>query len=211
MTKTTRDRSDSSASVPDDVWGDFEELDDTDLASFDNCFSPEDFLIDDEEAAYGNETETPAIDEDEAKKRFQEPGPPRVNKRRKSIEFNSFQEYACDASDDLELNTDTASVQSAQLPFLTPMELDQQLDQSISRLALSMKRSELSREQVLKKGGVASSAVGLSHLLRGGSSSTLSSGRSHLRSYMHHMGSTIWPFDVWPFDVLQFISLSHIS
>ena len=42
-----------------------------------------------------------------------------------------------------------ASVQSAQLPFMTPIELDQQLEDTMSRLAMSMKRSEKSRQRVI--------------------------------------------------------------
>jgi len=40
------------------------------------------------------------------------------------------------------------SVESAQLPLMTPIELDHKLGQCMSRLALSMKRSELSRQHI---------------------------------------------------------------
>lgn len=89
------------------------------------------------------------------------------------------------------MDTD-ASVHSAQLPFLTSSELDQRMEQSVSRLALSMKRSEMSRQRILQTGGgyhqhqtnMFSTFIGTSSTLATG----ISHGRKAVGSYMYHVG-----------------------
>jgi|EP01083_Nonionella_stella_P195709 hypothetical protein len=90
------------------------------------------------------------------------------------------------------MDTD-ASVHSAQLPFLTSSELDQRMEQSVSRLALSMKRSEMSRQRILQNGGgyhqhqtnMFSTFIGTSSTLATG----ISHGRKAVGSYMYHVGN----------------------
>eukprot|EP00553_Chaetoceros_curvisetus_P005242 CAMPEP_0204617298 /NCGR_PEP_ID=MMETSP0717-20131115/4310_1 /ASSEMBLY_ACC=CAM_ASM_000666 /TAXON_ID=230516 /ORGANISM="Chaetoceros curvisetus" /LENGTH=159 /DNA_ID=CAMNT_0051630785 /DNA_START=1 /DNA_END=480 /DNA_ORIENTATION=- len=83
-----------------------------------------------------------------------------------------------------------ASVHSAQLPFLTSSELNERMEQSVSRLAMSMKRSEMSRQRILQNSNGYSSSM-ITNLL--GTSSTLASGLSQSRrvvgSYMNHVGN----------------------
>jgi len=89
------------------------------------------------------------------------------------------------------MDTD-ASVHSAQLPFLTSSELDQRMEQSVSRLALSMKRSEMSRQRILQNGGgyhqhqtnMFSTFIGTSSTLATG----ISHGRKAVGSYMYNVG-----------------------
>lgn len=90
------------------------------------------------------------------------------------------------------MDTDV-SVHSAQLPFLTSSELDQRMEQSVSRLALSMKRSEMSRQRILQNGGGYHQHQTNMFSTFIGSSSTLATGLSHGRkavgSYIYHVGS----------------------
>lgn len=83
-----------------------------------------------------------------------------------------------------------ASVHSAQLPFLTSSELNERMEQSVSRLAMSMKRSEMSRQRILQNSNGYNASM-ITTLL--GPSSTLASGLSQSRrvvgSYMNHVGN----------------------
>lgn len=207
--------------VQTEMWQGIDIFDAHDLSAFDDCFGQDDEFFDlvVEETI---STMTREVNEDEgvshsicadehddtgSKKRTRSSLPSSL-KRRKSFQFNDLEDFVCDNSVVSELNTEAASVQSAQLVFMTPMELDQQLDQSMSRLALSMRRSELSREQVIKNSSDSpiSNPFALSVLLGGSTFSgaadpstpgvkkrgnVRSSGTSQLRSYINQVGQTI--------------------
>ncbi len=64
---------------------------------------------------------------------------------------NHWIEYPNNTRNDV-TGTDV-SLHLAQLPFLTSAELEDRMDQAVSRLALSMKRSEMSRQRYLDNGG----------------------------------------------------------
>lgn len=191
--------SNETAGISEELWKDIDVLDEHDLGAFDDCFGNDDEFFDmviDASAVPSHYNRDGFFDG--SKKRMLGSEHNSV-KRTKSLNFSTLQNYSCDESVISELNTD-ASVQSAKLAFLTPLELDQQLDQSMSRLALSMKRSELSRQKVISNPSISPpNAFGLSSFLRGastrakkhGTNALVGSGRSHLRSYMNHMGSTI--------------------
>jgi hypothetical protein len=94
----------------------------------------------------------------------------------------------CDVS--IASSTDV-SMTSAQLPFMTPLELEKQLEQSMARLAESMQRSERSRDQILHS---SSSSIGFMDSILSNSSgrknfSTATSNYAPLRSYMNQIGS----------------------
>ncbi|GFH46847.1 predicted protein [Chaetoceros tenuissimus] len=83
------------------------------------------------------------------------------------------------------------SMTSAQLPFMTPLELENQLEQSMARLAESMQRSERSRDQILHSNP---SSVGFMESILSNSSgrknfSSATSNYAPLRSYMNQIGS----------------------
>ena len=187
-----------------ELWQGIDAFDEHGLTAFDDCFGHDDEFFDmvveqdSSNVASGSKVENFGIeDETESKKRLQT-STPESSKRRKSMCFSELQDFACDTSIASDLNTESASVQSAQLAFMTPIELDQQLDQSMSRLALSMKRSELSRQQVINNPSeTVSNPFALSILLRGTSAGSTKraharySGSSQLRSFINHVGSTI--------------------
>mmetsp|Transcript_3842 Transcript_3842/g.5780 ORF Transcript_3842/g.5780 Transcript_3842/m.5780 type:complete len:198 (-) Transcript_3842:145-738(-) len=174
-------------SESDDMWGDIST--EEEHALFDYTFDPnEDFLS----IGVSEEEEHAFADENGARKRLQNSSGSRDAKRRKSPEYAMMQDNNCDMSVASDARTDI-SVQSAQLPFLTSTELDQKLEQSVSRLAQSMKRSEMSRQRVLEHGSSVSTATfGLSNLFGVGAHSTLgasiSQSRSHFRSYINNVG-----------------------
>ena len=94
----------------------------------------------------------------------------------------------CDVS--IASSTDV-SMTSAQLPFMTPMELENQLKQSMSRLAESMQRSERSRDQILHS---SSSSIGymesiLLHSSGRKNFSPATPSYAPFRSYMNQIGS----------------------
>lgn len=193
---------DSFAKVPAEMWADIDSFSEEDLAAFDDCFDPnEDFLTDETLAVVDRAAKT------KNRKRFQETKQrpiAREKKRRKSMELLSRPSYRnCDASVvSSDYTASDASVQSAQLPLMTPFELDQQLNRSMSRLALSMKRSELSRQKVIENGTTPynSTALGFSRMFLFGSKKPytfrrgnhlLTSGNVHISAHMAHLGRTL--------------------
>lgn len=166
------------------MWGDISA--DEENALFNYQFDPtEDFLGLAEDAH-------PAASDNENNKRMQISPEQRDAKRRRALDYETTPDNSCDMSVVSDTKTDI-SVQSAQLPFFTPTELDQQLEESVSRLAQSMKRSEMSRQRVLEHGsGVNTTTFGLSNLFGVGAHSTLSASisqsRSHFRSYLNNVG-----------------------
>ena len=169
------------------MWTEIQTLGDHELDTFD--FDTESLLIHEDE-----HHEDPIVriheDLDCTKKRYQNANARRPAKRRKSTGL--FNGMPCDES--IISQTDV-SAQSAQLPFMTPIELDEQLEHSMSRLALSMKRSEMSRQRVICNESSLNASVFRS-LLAGPSSfrsnDNYANARSpHIGSYMSQMGATL--------------------
>lgn len=182
--------------ISNELWQDINALDEHDLSAFDDCFGQDDEFFD---MVIDSNVHENSMNEPNANKKRLLEFEQYSSKKTRSCHLKTLQDNPCDASVVSELNTD-ASVQSAQLAFLTPMELDQQLDQSMSRLTSSMKRSELSRQRVISNpSGMIPNPFGLSVLLgntsakatRHGTNALVKSGRSHLRSYINHMGSNL--------------------
>ena len=208
MSDHKRNRSESFDPLSTEVWSEINHLDSDDLAALDDCLIPgssdQEFreIIEEKCSLLPEITQATSL---------------RNAKRLKSTEdFASLvDDYAFDVSpstkDDVsivldlntdvsvlsDLNTDTASVQSTPLvSMMNPVELDQHLEQSMSRLALSMQRSETSRRKVIENGSAYSSSnpFGLSIVLGDASSKrgqVITSGRAQLKSYMSQIGKTI--------------------
>ena len=128
-----------------DMWTDIQTLGDHELDNFD--FDTESLLIQHEQHQQDPIVQIKEVDLDCTKKRSQNDNANARHpaKRSKCTGISSY--MACDESI-LSQRTD-ASVQSAQLPFMTPIELDQQLEDTMSRLDSSMKRSAMSRQRVI--------------------------------------------------------------
>jgi hypothetical protein len=171
-----------------DIWREIEAIDDNDLDSFN--FDP------DTELLTGTIQDPAVLDErirmDSTTKRCPNNNVRTSQKRTRSATF-AEEDQSVDKS--IISHTDM-SMQSAQLSFMTPVELDHQLEQSMSRLALSMKRSKMSRRHVIQNEssfGGANNSFGLHH------QSTLSSDRQigadnssvglspHIVDYMSHL------------------------
>jgi len=173
-----------------DMWTEIQSLGDHELDTFD--FDTESLLIQDE-----HQHEDPIVriheeDLDCTKKRSQNANARRPAKKKKSTGFSG-----CMSSDESIISQTDVSVQSAQLPFMTPIELDEQLEHSMSRLALSMKRSEMSRQRVIhNESSLNANSFSLQSLLSGPSSSrsndNYANARSpHIGSYMSQLGATL--------------------
>jgi hypothetical protein len=130
-----------------DMWTDIQTLGDHELDNFD--FDTESLvLIQHEQHQQDPIVQIKEVDLDCTKKRSQNDNAnARHPAKRSKCSTGISSGMSCDESI-ISQRTD-ASVQSAQLPFMTPIELDQQLEDTMSNLALSMKRSAVSRQRVI--------------------------------------------------------------
>lgn len=203
----------SRIEISNELWQDIDNLDEDDLVAFDDCFGNEFFdMVASSHSEVSNSDDNDlnmenfeAQIERESRKRLNMPALKKSTKRRKSSHF-SYELENFNMRGDTSLSsvsTDarsvgSASVRSTQLAFMTPMELDQQLNQSMSRLAFSMRRSEFSREQVIKNSSKETGTAApfaSSNFLEGGRNSGVTSavypGSSQIRSYINCVGRFI--------------------
>lgn len=170
-----------------DMWEESEALNDHDLEDF--IFDPE--TSDEFLTIQGLILVDEGHSMDSIKKRCQETnGCSSQAKRIRSAGFSIENK----SSDESIISHSDVSVQSAQLPLMTPIELDHQLEQSMSRLALSMKRSEMSRQRVIQdNSSFSTNLIGLQSLLptsrrRITDNFSLGLARPHAGEYMSKMG-----------------------
>jgi len=130
-----------------DMWTEIQTLGDHELDNFD--FDIESDLLLQQDEQHQQEYPIVLINEEDLdckRKRSQNANARHPAKKRKSTGSSS-----CTSCDDESILSQTDhSVQSAQLPFTSPIELDQLMEHSLSTLALSMKRSAISRQRVIR-------------------------------------------------------------
>lgn len=99
-----------------------------------------------------------------------------------------------DSSHRITVDMDESVELSRSLPSLSPSELDQKLEQSASRLKMSMERSEMSREKIMQNGSALYQTLVFSSLNIGTSSkysspsSMISHSRKAVESYISQVG-----------------------
>ena len=162
-----------------DMWTEIQTMGDHELDNFD--FDTESLLIQHEQHQQDPIVQIKEVDLDCTKKRSQNDNANARHPAKRSKCTGISSGMSCDESI-LSQRTD-ASVQSAQLPFMTPIELDQQLEDTMSNLALSMKRSAVSRQRVIWNWNKSSFNANLFS----------SNARSpHIGSYMRQLGAALY-------------------